>query len=251
MLSVALLVGVALLLGWFLRGDLAEYEAFKLLTRTEDRQRAFRRWTIKSFFLFGGAALAVLAIVGRLDALVRMPPEFASLSGPIAARFSGEGGVGTGFLIGLGVAAVAGGMIGLVASRRRTKGAPPASPAALGDIQPLFPRNAQERRWTALMAANAGPGEELLFRLAVPLLLVQAIGDAWLSFAVAAIAFGLVHLYQGWLGVLVTTLAGAAFTALYLATGSIWIAALVHSLMNLNSLWLQPLLRDALAARRG
>ena len=109
MLSIALLVAVALLLAWFLRGDLAEYEAFKLLTRTEDRQAAFRRWTIKSFFLFGGAALAVLAILGRLDALVRMPLEFAALSGPIASRFSGEGGVGTGFLIGLGIAAVAGG----------------------------------------------------------------------------------------------------------------------------------------------
>ena len=99
------------------------------------------------------------------------------------------------------------------------------------------------------MAANAGPGEELLFRLTVPLLLVLATGNALLSFAVAAIAFGLVHLYQGWLGVLVTTLAGAAFTLLYLATGSIWIAALVHSLMNLNALWLQPLVRDALAQR--
>jgi membrane protease YdiL (CAAX protease family) len=253
MMSIVLLVAVAALLAWFLRNDLAEYEAFKALDRTEDRQRVFRRWILKSFLLFGGAALAVLIVIGRLDALLTMPAEFAPVSNAIAECLSSDdegSGLGAGLLIGMGLAAVVGGIFGGVIARRRPKpDAPSPSQAALGDIQPLFPRNGEERKWTALLAVNAGPGEELLFRLVVPLLLTQATGQALLSFVLAALVFGLVHLYQGWLGVLVTTLAGAAFTLLYLATGSIWIAVLVHSLMNLNSLWLQPLLQAKWAAR--
>lgn len=253
MLAIGLLVVIALLLAWFLRNDLAEYEAFKALTRTEERQRVFRRWILKSFLLFGGTALAVLAILGRWDALLGMPEEFAPVANAVAARFASDeegGSLGHGLLIGMAIAAVGGALIGGIVVRRRSgREGSGRSQVALGDIQPLFPRNRAERKWTALLAAN-GPGEELLFRLVVPLLLTQATGQALLSFAIAALVFGLVHLYQGWLGVLVTTLAGGAFTLLYLATGSIWIAALVHSLMNLNSLWLQPLLQAKWAARR-
>jgi membrane protease YdiL (CAAX protease family) len=56
--------------------------------------------------------------------------------------------------------------------------------------------------------------------------------------------FGVAHLYQGWIGVIATTLAGLLFTGVYLATGNIWIAALLHSLLNLQALWLRPLLRE-------
>jgi membrane protease YdiL (CAAX protease family) len=242
-MSFVLLAAVAALLAWFMRTDLAEYAAFKALTRTEDRQRVLRRWTLRSLLFFLGSALAVLLILGRLDSLVHMPAEFRPLSARLSGLLFGHGskGAGSGFLIGFGAAlagsAIACAVIAALLARRRT-----SSPPARADIEPLFPRNKDERRWTALFGANAGPGEEVFFRLMLPLLLVAVTGNALLAFALAAAIFGLLHLYQGLFGVAATALAGLFFTFVYLATGSIWIAALLHSLANLNTLWLRPLL---------
>jgi len=246
MLAILLLAST-LLLAWFVRKDAAEYAAFKAISASEDRQRAFRRWTVRSFLVFGLWAVAALALLGRVDALVRMPPEFAGLAEAIGHRLSpnsGAGGVSTGFLIGLSGALLAGGLLGgLLAARKRQAAAKSTDRLVLGDIAPLFPRNRAERKWTVLLAINSGPSEELFFRLMLPLLIAQISGDVLLAVSVSALVFGLVHFYQGWVGVAATTATGILFTFLYLATGSIWVPALLHSLMNLNSLWLRPLLR--------
>lgn len=243
-----LLAAVAALLAWFVRRDLAEYAAFKALTRTEDRQRVLRRWTWRSFLIFLGSTLAVLLLLGRLDALIHMPAEFRLLSDRLAGLVSDEGphGFSPDFLMGLGGAIVGGAIAGsILAAWLARRGG--RQPSARPDIEPLLPRNRGERRWTALLGANAGPSEETFFRLMLPLLLVSVTGNAVLAFALAAAAFGILHLYQGWLGVVVTGLAGLFFTAVYLATGNIWIAALLHSLINLNALWLRPFLNERFA----
>jgi len=67
-------------------------------------------------------------------------------------------------------------------------------------------------------------------------------GSAIFAFIAAGLIFGLVHFYQGWVGILATTAAGFVFAALYLATGALWVVIVLHALMNLNSLWLRPLL---------
>jgi membrane protease YdiL (CAAX protease family) len=243
LIPIVLLAAVLALLAWFVRNDRAEYRRFKALTRTEDRQRVFRRWTIRSFLLFCGASLAVLLLLGRLGALLRPPPEFPVLAAGL--RLRDPGGLGIGFLIGLGIAAVAGALGGAgIAKWRRRRGSAPRPPKALGDIEPLFPRNRAERKWTALLAANAGPGEELFFRLMLPLLIALVTGNAVIAFAAAGLIFGLVHFYQGWVGIAATTILGFVFTALYLATGIIWIPVLLHSLLNLNTLWLRPFLAE-------
>lgn len=92
------------------------------------------------------------------------------------------------------------------------------------------------------MSINAGLSEELFFRLALPLLLVLVIGNVWVAFGLAAIVFGLAHLYQGLVGVVATTAVGVLLTAFYLALGSIWIAVLVHAAIDLVGLVLRPLL---------
>jgi membrane protease YdiL (CAAX protease family) len=237
LIPALLLVAVLALLGWFVRNDRAEYEAFKKLMRTEDRQRAFRRWIVKSFLLFWGVALVVLVLIGRADSLLRLPPEFAPLLPHLPAGFD-AGAVP--FVIG-GV--IGGGIIGGVAatllSRRRI-----VKPKMLGDIEPLLPRNGDERRWTALLGVNAAVGEELFFRLMLPLLIALVTGSAIAAFLVAGLIFGLVHFYQGWVGILATALVGFFFAALYVASGMLWVAMLLHAIMNLNSLWLRPLLAE-------
>ena len=244
LIHLLLLAAVLILLAWFVRNDRAEYAAFKALTRTEDRQRVIRQWTWRSFLVFTGSAVAVLAILGRLDALVRVPPEFGELTALID-RDSGGGGISSGFLIGFLVAAVAGGLAGAaISSRLAGRKAPAAPPKLLGDVEPLLPRNRNERRWTGRMAINAGPSEELFFRLMLPLLIAFVTGNAAFAFIASSLIFGLVHFYQGWVGILATTIVGFAFAALYLATGIIWLPVVAHSLMNLNSMWLRPWLDE-------
>ena len=243
-----LLAATAALVAWFMWTDPAEYAVFKALTRTEDRQRVLKRWTLRSFLFFLGPALATLLVLGRLDSLVHMPAEFMPLSERLAGLIFGLGpnAISSDFLVGLGATLAVGAVAGAVTAALLARRKRPQAPARM-DIQPLFPRNKAERKWTALFGANAGPGEEIFFRLMLPLLLVAVIGNLILAFALAAVIFGLLHLYQGWFGVLATSLAGLFFTFIYLVTGNIWIAVAIHSLANLNTLWLRPLLAERLA----
>lgn len=237
-----LLAALFLALAWFVRNDLAEYEAFKALARSEERQRLFRRWLVRAFLFFGLGAVAVLLLIGRIEALWRLPPEFEPLSSAIGRHFAhAEGGSGGRFLMIVSAAVLGGSFLGalLAGSGGKDKA---GKPALVGDVEPLFPRNPEERRWTALLAINSGPSEELYFRLMLPLILTLATGSAGLAFAVAAMIFGAIHLYQGWIGVLGTMVSGIMLTGLYLASGQIWLPVVLHSLMNLNSLWLRPLI---------
>jgi membrane protease YdiL (CAAX protease family) len=244
LIPLLLLIAALALLGWFVRNDRAEYEAFKALTRTEDRQRAFRRWTVKSFLLFWGATFVVLALIGRVGTLAYLPREFAPLLRYLPRDFdSGALPLVIGGVVG---GAIIGAIAGTLAMRRRA-----AKPKVLGDIEPLLPRNAEERRWTALLGVNAAVGEELFFRLMLPLLIALVTGSAIAAFVAAGLIFGAVHFYQGWVGILATTFAGFFFAALYLASGMLWIAILLHAVMNLNSLWLRPLLMERASSRGG
>jgi membrane protease YdiL (CAAX protease family) len=246
-MATVLLILLLLLLFWFVRNDAKEYAAFKTVESSEERQSIFRRWVLRSFLLFVGSAILALLLLGRVEALVRMPPEFAPLARIFAGFGGGGGGASTGFIVAVSLALVAGAAAGAALARRgrsNTKAKPKPRPPVIGDIEPLLPRNAAERKWTALLAANAGPGEELFFRLVLPLLIAIVTGNAWIAFAASSLIFGAVHFYQGWVGIVATMLGGLVFAAFYLATGSIWLAALVHSLMNLNTLWLRPLLND-------
>ena len=242
LIPAILLVAVLALLGWFVRNDRAEYEAFKKLTRTEDRQRAFRRWTVKAFLLFWGAAVVVLVLIGRIGTLVRLPPEFAPLLPHLPEDF--DAGVVPFVIGGVIGGGIVGAVIGTLLKRNRS-----AKPKVLGDIEPLLPRNAEERRWSALLGVNAAIGEELFFRLMLPLLIALVTGSAIAAFVAAGLIFGLVHFYQGWVGILATMLVGFFFAALYLASGMLWVAMLLHAIMNLNTLWLRPLIAERRSAR--
>jgi membrane protease YdiL (CAAX protease family) len=145
----------------------------------------------------------------------------------------------TGFLAGFSIAILAGAVGGsLIVKRFGSKGKPPV----LGDIEALMPRNGAETACTALLALNAGVSEELFFRLLLPLLLIGLFENATLSFGVAAVVFGLVHIYQGHAGVIATTILGLVFSVLYLWTQNPWIAAAAHVFLDLFGLVIRPTL---------
>jgi len=245
LLPAALLVDALGGLWWLTRNDQAEYAAFKRLTATADRQRRYRLWVLKSFLLFFGASVVSLAILGRLGAIASLPGEFGRVSQLARAAVPFDK-LSPGFLGGVvGGMLVAGLAAGFLMARRRS---PEPRTVALGDIQALLPRNAAETAHTALLSLNAGVSEELFFRLLLPLLLTLITGSVPVAFVGAVIVFGLAHAYQGWVGVLATTVVGAVFAGLYLSTGELWIVMAAHVVLDLLGLVVRPTL--ARLARR-
>jgi membrane protease YdiL (CAAX protease family) len=51
-----------------------------------------------------------------------------------------------------------------------------------------------------------------------------------------------VHVYQGWIGVVATTVLGLVFTGLYLATGALALPVALHAAIDLMALVVRPTL---------
>lgn len=246
---IVLLVLFAAVLSWFLYSDGAEYRRFKTFTETRDRQRIYASWVAKSLVAFVLGSLASLFWLGELSTLWDFPPAFGPLLKSARDSFlAGEGA--RDFVLGAVSAAIVGMIAMSVVMRLRGKrtGEKPKQ-IVIGDIQPLLPRNGAERVWAAFLSLNAGLGEELFFRLVLPLVLVALLGNALLAFVITTLVFGLMHTYQGIAGVIATTIVGAVMGAIYLATGNIWIVVILHAAIDLNGLLLMPYLAQRRAAR--
>jgi membrane protease YdiL (CAAX protease family) len=216
MLKLLLLLVSLAVLWWFIRNDASEYAAFKRLTDTAGRQRFYRVWVLKSFLALFGTSIVCLLILRQLQATTGLlDKEF--LAGCAA------GAMVVGILLGV-----------VIAKRLKT------SHATLGDVEPLMPRNGAETGWVALLSINAGLSEECFFRLVLPLLLIGVVHNPLLAFLSATILFGLVHIYQGVVGVVLTTLVGAVLAGLYLWTGSLLITIAVHAGLDLFGLVVRP-----------
>lgn len=197
----------------------------------------YRRWMRRAPLAFGASALAALAIGGRLDTLNSLPPEFAALA--TEARYLAGFG-GTAFKLSVLGGLAGGALLGLLLARWRLgRGKRPFS---AGNIDRILPRHRNEFGWTAALGVAAGVVEELFFRLALPLFAALATGSAWLGFVLATLLFAGAHRYQGWAGMMFSAVAGTLLAILYLATGELWFAMLIHALLNLNGLVLRPAL---------
>jgi membrane protease YdiL (CAAX protease family) len=199
----------------------------------------YRRWMRRAPLAFGISSLAALLVGGRLEALATLPPEFAHAAGfarhlagfggnAAAAKATVLGGLGGGVLLGL-----------LIAWWRKRRG---KRQLIAGNLDSILPRTGGELVWTTALGVIAGVVEELFFRLALPLFATLATGSVEFGLALALAAFAFAHRYQGVVGMLFSALAGALLTLLYLATGSLEFAMLVHALINLNGLVVRPAL---------
>jgi membrane protease YdiL (CAAX protease family) len=106
---------------------------------------------------------------------------------------------------------------------------------ALEPVAFMLPRGPQERLWFALVSVSAGVCEEVLYRgfLLHYGLAVLHLAVGW-AIALAAVAFGVAHTYQGLKGIFLTGLLGVVFLGIYLGTGVLWPAILVHALTDLR-----------------
>lgn len=227
MIDWALLAALVAAYAWYLRGG--------GVAPGTGRIARYRRWMRRAPLAFGVTALAALTLGGRLDTLVRLPDEFAVLATE-ARHLAGFGGAAFKAAVLAGLAG--GALFGLVLARWRIgRGRRPFS---AGNIDRFLPRSGSELRWTALLAVAAGIVEELFFRLALPLFAALATGSTPLGFAFAILLFAAAHRYQGWIGTIFSGVSGVLLAMLYLATGDLWFAMLIHALLNLNGLVLRP-----------
>lgn len=193
------------------------------------RHRHFARLALRLLVHFGIVALGALALDGRLDAIVRFPVELEPARA-LALRWDGWPSwpwMAAGAAIGVVVAAVL--------DRRRPG-------LTLGDLRAVTPARRAELGWGVLLAVTAGVTEEVFFRLLLPLTIASLSGSPVAGFAVATMLFGYAHRYQGWRGMAATTIVGAMLSMVYLVSGRLWVAMLVHAAIDLNSLVLRPLL---------
>jgi membrane protease YdiL (CAAX protease family) len=245
-LEAILVVLYSLMLWYDVRTGLTEYAAFKLLTETSARQRYYKHWLLRSFLFFSGSALIGLMILGRWRALLSLPGEFSGISQALR-RAVPDLLSSRQFLFAFGGAVCVGVVLGgVIAAKLADRG----RSLMVGDVEPLMPRNLPETGHTLLLSLNAGLGEELLFRLFLPLLLASLSGNAVFALIASALVFGVMHVYQGPLGVVITTFLGFALTAIYLGTGRIWIAVAVHAGIDIVGLVVRPTIVRVLRARQ-
>ena len=232
---LALLLVVLGLLGWrAVTRERGQYRRFKRLTSTRARQKVYARWLLESAVVLAGLTGAVLlAAWSYLPRVLLSAQEW-----PPVAVVRGFLGTPIGVVVCLGAVLIV--VTLLVAPVLLLRGDLDEIPA-VGDIRALLPRTRDELKYGVGLGVSAGIFEELLFRLALPALLFGIIGNGPVAFAGAALMFGMLHIYQGPLGILFATLLGLVFAALYVLTGSIAVPIVLHALVDLRSLVLIPI----------
>lgn len=229
MIAALLLVAAAVQLGLRIAGRPSL--ASRLLPLPFDRP-PFLTWAARLWLSFALPTLAALLLMGRADALWRLPPEFDA-----ATRVARSWGRFEAWpiLTGIAIGSVLGAILAWWRARRSKRalqlGRPAQLPERTGELPAAF-----------LLALSAGVAEEMYFRLALPLLIAIVSGSAWLGVGGAALLFGAMHRYQGWVGVVATTGAGLFLAFVHLASGNLWLAMLCHAVIDVNGLVIRPAL---------
>lgn len=245
MLLLTLIALVALLAFRAVRKDRREYRRFKRFRSSARRQRMYRKWLIDSFVVYGGASVALLVLVAQFVPLLLDAVDGLAWLGGIRESIADSGAVGVSIAVVVLMILVVANVLAVVALRDAD-----TIPAA-GDILALLPRNRAELGYGAALSVNAGVVEEVLFRLALPALLFGITGNAGVSIAAAVLVFGALHIYQGLVGVVTSTVIGALLMAVYVATGSILAPIALHVLIDLRSLVLIPMVVNRVHRRPG
>ena len=221
-----------------IRKNRRDYSTFKRQRSSKRRRKTFRKWLRQSFLNFGGAAVVVLVLSWQfVEPFKEAVEQWGFVEGARGA-FDDSGWFGPAITGALVILVVGGAIIGIFLAKGELDGE--TEVPSIGDVQALLPRNRAELKWGAALAINAGLVEELLFRLALPALIFGGTGSAVAAVAASILVFGLLHIYQGLPGIVGSVILGTAFTAIYLATGSIVVAIVVHALFDLRSLVLIP-----------
>jgi membrane protease YdiL (CAAX protease family) len=199
------------------------------------RVRQYRTSIIRQWVLVG-----VVLVIGLMSG-----KSWRSIGLPTSTLFRFNAGW-TSYFLSVFVLAF---LIGLVLFRKRTPRGRRAAPLR-GAIH-LLPRSRLERGTFVGVALTAGICEEILYR---------GFGLAFLHWAmptvnlavdvvVVSLAFGAAHAYQGRSGVAAASIVGALFGVIVASTGTLFVAIVIHALIDLRILALPPSFLDELDQR--
>jgi membrane protease YdiL (CAAX protease family) len=104
------------------------------------------------------------------------------------------------------------------------------------NIRKLIPTTPAERLAVIPLAFTAGFCEEFLYRGYLLNIAASATKSLWVGLLISTILFGFAHLYQGRKGVIGTSIGGAVFGLIFLASRSLLPGQLLHTAMDLSQL---------------
>ncbi len=128
----------------------------------------------------------------------------------------------------LGLTAAAMALLGLFLLLRRAFG---ASESSL--LRELLPNTGAEKGVFVLLSLAAGLGEEIAYRGFLIPALAGIIGWSWGAAVLSSVLFGLLHGYQGWLGIFRTAALGFVLAASFIITGVLWPAIIAHAILDM------------------
>ncbi|WP_405144207.1 CPBP family intramembrane metalloprotease [Sphaerisporangium sp. NBC_01403] len=216
-LSAALVAYLAFVSPWLGKRSYARLE--------RDRQMYVRMfvWWMSELWVLTGVALLIVGLSPDLS-LARtgfvLPADAATTAGAL-----------TGVTLASAVAVL------MIRRATRSRTRVPGQAA----YEALLPRTPVERRLALAMSVTAGACEEIVYRGLLIALGVHVLGlPVPVAAGLALAVFVAGHLYQGWQGMLVVTLAGFGLSVLYLKTGSLVLPIVLHILVDARSLLLVP-----------
>lgn len=104
----------------------------------------------------------------------------------------------------------------------------------MGDLRALAPVTRKEEGAFALVSVTAGVCEELMYRGILMTVLTPVVG-LWPAVGLSSVIFGMGHAYQGFPGIVKTTLVGLVMAMLTVFSGSLLVAMVLHSVIDLTS----------------
>jgi membrane protease YdiL (CAAX protease family) len=97
----------------------------------------------------------------------------------------------------------------------------------------LLPRTGTEKVLFVFLSFAAGVGEEIAYRGYLIPVLTLLLGWEWGAAILSSVVFGLLHAYQGWLGIARTAALGMVLAASFILSGALWPAILAHAILDL------------------
>ncbi len=135
--------------------------------------------------------------------------------------------------IGVGVFAILAQVIYLETVSRNADGLTKVK-EQMGALSNLAPQTRTEDRLFGMVSITAGVCEEILYRGLLLATLVSLVGT-WPAVAISSLIFGLGHAYQGISGIVKTGLVGLVLALLTVSSGSLFIAIVLHAVVDLTS----------------
>jgi membrane protease YdiL (CAAX protease family) len=99
-------------------------------------------------------------------------------------------------------------------------------------LEQLLPKTGKEKVVFVGLSLSAGVGEELAYRGFLVPALAMTFGSVWGAALLSSLVFGVLHAYQGWLGIVRTALLGMVLATSFVVTGSLWPAIITHALLD-------------------